>query len=80
MVKTVEFMRTLGIAVPEDREFNTAREIHDLIISTSQGPETAFLKVCTAAGAYAEKITCGIPVTINLVMYDGDIIVNNSRN
>lgn len=80
MVKTVEFMRSLGIAVPEDREFNTAREIHDLIISTSQGPETAFLKVCAAAGAYAEKITGGIPVTINLVMYDGDIIVNNSRN
>lgn len=80
MVKTVEFMRALGIAVPKDREFNTAREIHDLIISTSQGPETAFLKVCAAAGAYAEKITGGIPVTINLVMYDGDIIVNNSRN
>lgn len=80
MVKTVEFMRSLGIAVPEGREFNTAREIHDLIISTSQGPETAFLKVCAAAGAYAEKITGGIPVTINLVMYDGDIIVNNSRN
>ncbi len=80
MGKTVEFLRSLGIAVPQDREFNTAREIHDLIISTSQSPETAFLEVCAAAGAYAEKITGGIPVTINLVMYDGDIIVNNSRN
>ncbi|MEK6673658.1 MAG: cobalt-precorrin-5B (C(1))-methyltransferase CbiD [Nitrospirota bacterium] len=80
MGKTVEFLNSLGIAVPKDREFNTAREIHDLILSAFQSPETAFLKVCAAAGEYAEKITGGIPVTINLVMYDGDIIVNNDRN
>ncbi|MBI5057225.1 MAG: cobalt-precorrin-5B (C(1))-methyltransferase [Nitrospirae bacterium] len=75
MRKAVEFLNSLGIAVPEDQEFNTAREIFDFINSS---PVTRhlllFSKVCAHAKIYAEEIADGIPVTTHLVSYEGKII------
>lgn len=80
MKKTVQFLNRIGVDIPQDREFNTAREILDLILSTFKDPNSAFLKVCNAAKQYAEEITGGIPVIAHLVSYDGDIIVNSCQN
>ncbi len=74
--KAIEFLRDLGLGPwLLAREFNTAREVFDLISSTlkTQHP-TFFLKVCTAAKTYAERITEGIPVSTHLVSYEGTIL------
>lgn len=70
----VGFLHSLGIDIPE-REYNTAREIFDLITEKYVGVcELPLEKVCAAAKEYAEK-TGGIPVTANLVSYDGKVIL-----
>lgn len=75
--KGVEHLIRLGLPVPKDRDFNTAREIYDCLVST-YGPSLQMLrKVCLAAKEYAEGITAGIPVMTHLVSYEGDIIVDS---
>ena len=76
--KAVGFLNSLGINVPSDQEFNTAREIFDYIIAGNAGAihELPLQKVCNAAGEYAEEIAQGIPVVTYLVSYDGRIIAN----
>lgn len=76
--KTVVMLQHLGIEIPENREFNTAREIFDLINSTFQDPHPSFIKVCAAAKSYAGEIAKGIPVTVHLVSYEGEIIASDS--
>ncbi len=77
--KAVEFLNSLGINVPSDQEFNTAREIFEYIIAGNTGAmhELALQKVCNAAGRYAEEIAQGIPVITYLVSYDREIITNS---
>ncbi|MDI6801501.1 MAG: cobalt-precorrin-5B (C(1))-methyltransferase CbiD [Thermodesulfovibrionales bacterium] len=75
--KAAEFLNSLGIKIPTDRDFNTAREIYELINSTVSKPQSALKKVCRAAKGYAGSLTLGIPVSAYLVSYDGDIIVNS---
>jgi cobalt-precorrin-5B (C1)-methyltransferase len=58
-------------------EFNTAREIFDFIYSSISNPQSTFLKVCTSAKIYAERIATGIPVVIHLVSYEGEIITSS---
>jgi cobalt-precorrin-5B (C1)-methyltransferase len=71
--KAAVFLNELGIDVPMEREFNTAREIFDHI--NAEGINKAPLhKVCCAAKEYAEEMG-SIPVTANLVSYDGKVIV-----
>ncbi|MBF0507049.1 MAG: cobalamin biosynthesis protein CbiD [Nitrospirae bacterium] len=75
MKRAVELLRSLGTDIPETIEFNTAREVFDFINSSCSGRCPAlFSDVCSRAREYAEKITSGIPVTVHLVSYGGDII------
>ncbi len=59
-------------------EFNTAREIYDVINSQSgmQSVEL-FAKICVAAKEYAEGIAAGIPVIAHLISYEGKIIAES---
>jgi cobalt-precorrin-5B (C1)-methyltransferase len=75
--KGVVHLNSMGIGVPEDRDFNTAREIYDYLVATCGHCLPVFRKVCIAAKRYAEGIATGIPVTTHLVSYDGDIIVDS---
>ncbi|GBE03289.1 cobalt-precorrin-6A synthase [bacterium BMS3Abin09] len=74
--KAAGFLNSLSINVPQEREFNTAREIFDHIIEKNPGARCDLLlqKVCNVAKGYAEE-TGKIPVTTNLVSYDGKVIV-----
>lgn len=76
--KAVELLQKLGIEIPGNKEFNTAREIFDLINSTFQDPKPAFIKVCAAAKKYAGEIAKEVPVTAYLVSYEGEIIASDS--
>jgi cobalt-precorrin-5B (C1)-methyltransferase len=75
--KGVEHLNRMGIVVPEGREFNTAREIYDYLVSTHGGSLPMLRKVCLAAKRYAEGITAGIPVMTHLVSYEGDVIADS---
>ena len=74
--KAVELLNSLGIDVPQDRDFNTAREIFDYIYSRSSAQEinVSLQRICNAAKKYAEEITQGIPVVTCLVSYEREII------
>jgi len=85
--KAIAFLvNELGIAnyKLQNMEFNTAREIFDFLNSSliphasapSFGPSSLLLKVCSAAQKYAEKIA-GLPVSVHLVSYEGEIIAGN---
>ena len=76
--RAVEFLNNLGIKVPQEMQFNTAREIFDLIQSAISNQQSAiFSKVCSAAKKYVEGITSGVPVIAHLVSYEGEIIVSS---
>lgn len=75
--KGAEHLNRMGIGVPRDRDFNTAREIYDYLAATYRPSLPMLRKVCMAAKEYAEGIAQGIPVMTHLVSYDGDIIVDN---
>ncbi|MBI4848974.1 MAG: cobalt-precorrin-5B (C(1))-methyltransferase [Nitrospirae bacterium] len=78
MKKAVEFLNSLGITVPEEKDFNTAREIFDFINSSPVTRHLSlFPKVCVHAKKYAETIIDGIPVTAHLVSYEGKIIAGS---
>ena len=75
--KAVEFLNSLGIDVPDTREFNTAREIFDFIVSEHEGEaihELPLRTLCEKAKTYAEAITRGVQVITCLVSYDGKVI------
>lgn len=71
--RAVGFLNSLGIDVPREREFNTAREIFDHI-NAEEINELPLRKVCCISKEYAEEIG-GVPVTANLVSYDGKVII-----
>ena len=77
--KAVEFLNSLGIDVPSDQDFNTAREIFDYIIAENAGAihELPLQKVCNAAKNYTEEIAKGIPLETCLVSYNGEIIASS---
>jgi len=76
--KAAERLNGLGIAVPLNRDFNTAREIYDYLVR-SHGPLLPMLsKVCIAAKRYAERLTAGAPVIAHLVSYEGNILVDSA--
>jgi cobalt-precorrin-5B (C1)-methyltransferase len=76
--KAVIFLNSLGIAMPNDMQFNTAREMFDFISSSASSIQpSAFLRVCNAAKKYAEEITSDIRVISYLVSYEGEIIANS---
>jgi cobalt-precorrin-5B (C1)-methyltransferase len=73
----VGFLNGLGIAVPSEREFNTAREIFDYLTAGQAPALPLFRKVCVAAQRYAETIAGGTPVVSHLVSYGGRIMVSS---
>ncbi len=77
--KAMEFLEGMGyISGTADHEFNTAREIFDLIRSTSGAQITPILsKVCSAARKYTGGIVPGIPIIAHLVSYEENIIANS---
>jgi len=77
ITKAVEFLSSLGMNIPEGKDFNTAREIFDYIIDASAGGihELPLRKICRSAKKYAETITGGVPVASYLVSYKGEIVV-----
>jgi cobalt-precorrin-5B (C1)-methyltransferase len=69
------FLKGLGLPDFPCRDFNTAREIFDLIAGTSTNSLRPILsRVCAVAKGYAESVTGGIPVGVHLVSYEGEII------
>jgi hypothetical protein len=74
MGKTVRFLNTLGVIIPQDVAFNTAREIFDYLHANSGNPEQELTKVCNAAHSYAAGIADPIDLSALLVSYDGEII------
>ena len=79
MKKASAFLNSLGIGIPLDQDFNTAREMLDHIIAENAGTTHALYlqKVCDAAKRYAQEITEGVPVDIHLVSYNGEVIAAN---
>ncbi len=78
LLKTTYFLKSLGFAGLPDRDFNTAREIFDMIAGPSDSPFRPLLsRVCSAAEAYAESLTGGVPVLAHLVSYEGEIIAEH---
>ena len=75
--KAVEFLNSLGINVPREKDFNTAREIFDFMNFELMTPESVFISICNAAKHYAESITGGVPVTSFLVSYRGEILAKS---
>ncbi len=69
-----DFLIGLGIKLPQDRKFNTTREIYDLIRSDVDASRAVMVTVCSAAKRYGESVTAGIPVAVHLVSYEGEII------
>ncbi|RJQ51054.1 MAG: cobalamin biosynthesis protein CbiD [Nitrospiraceae bacterium] len=77
--KAVEFLQNLNLELRVmSYEFNTAREIFDLINSRPRSlTPNPFTGVCNAARKYAEVITEGLPVSTHLVSYEGEIIASS---
>lgn len=73
----VRLLNSLGVTVPQDADFNTAREVLDYIISVHRGDPSLLRKVCNAAKRYAEGITGGISVVSHLVSYHGEILARS---
>ena len=74
--KAMDFVRALGADIDKSiAEFNTAREILDVLLASSVNNTGAILSnVCAAAKQYAESFTNGIPVTTYLISYEGTVI------
>lgn len=74
--KAIRFLNQISISLPDEMEFNTAREIFHVINSTFNDPLSAFKEVCRHAKKYSETISGGMPVTCHFVSYEGGIILN----
>ncbi len=72
-----DFLITLGIDVRREKMFNTTREIYDFIHSAIRNPQSAMTAVCSAAWRYCEQETSGVPVSIHLVSYEGEIVAES---
>ncbi|MFH1097059.1 MAG: cobalt-precorrin-5B (C(1))-methyltransferase [Candidatus Desantisbacteria bacterium] len=68
--KAVEFLKGMDNQI--SGEFNTARELFHAI---DRGISSRFAMVCAVAKGYAQGIVREIPVTVCLVSYDGEVIV-----
>ena len=78
LVRTVAFLEVLGGAELSGRKFNTAREIFDMIeSSTDPSNRTLFNRVCSAAKTYAESVVGNIPVVVYLISFSGEVAAHN---
>ncbi|MHB1349798.1 MAG: cobalt-precorrin-5B (C(1))-methyltransferase [Desulfobacteraceae bacterium] len=72
-----DFLITLGIGIPRQSVYNTSREILEFIRAELPDPRSAMKAVCDAARSYCQRETQGIPVSVHLVSYEGDIIAES---
>ncbi len=76
--KALELLNSLEAGLPQNREFNTAREIFDYINSKIKNKKSKLIeKICNEAKNYAEDITGGLPVKTHLVSYEKEIIAES---
>lgn len=76
--KSVELLKGFGIQLPDGREFNTAREIYEHLVSAYPDSYLMLLeKVCSLAKKTTKQLTNGIPVISHLVSYAGLIIADS---
>jgi cobalt-precorrin-5B (C1)-methyltransferase len=78
--EAVEFLNSLGINIPREKDFNTAREIFEYIHSHIQeraNRDMPLQMVCRSAKKYAERITGGVLVASYLVSYKGEILASS---
>jgi cobalt-precorrin-5B (C1)-methyltransferase len=72
-----DFLVRMGIDLPRGASFNTSREILEFIRGELPDPLSAMRAVCDAARGYCQRETQGIPVSVHLVSYEGDIIAES---
>jgi cobalt-precorrin-5B (C1)-methyltransferase len=72
--KAVGHLTRMGVAVSQERDFNTAREIYTSLATSPGFPFPLLGAVCDAVKRYAERMSGGIPVIVHLVSYEGDIL------
>ena len=77
--KAVAHLNRIGIPVPEERTFNTAREIYNCIVSNNEAYHPALRAVCAAAKRYAQSMVGTIPVIAHLVSYEGVILTDSEE-
>ncbi len=75
LARAAAFLGGLGFTGLKGRGFTTAREMFDLIGAAPAGAcRPLFSRVCAEARRFAESITCGVPVSVCLVSYKGEVI------
>ncbi|MCK9420460.1 MAG: cobalt-precorrin-5B (C(1))-methyltransferase CbiD [Nitrospirae bacterium] len=88
-----DFLIRLGIGLPKDASYNTSREIFEFITNDTLSfnpsppnlplkgrlidPNSALYAVCAAARSYCVKETGGVPVSIHLVSYEGELVAES---
>ena len=88
-----DFLISIGIGLPKDASYNTSREIFDLITKDTLffnpsppnlplkgrlvDPNSALSAVCSAARNYCMRETGGVPVSIHLVSYEGELVAES---
>jgi cobalt-precorrin-5B (C1)-methyltransferase len=77
LAKTISFLVPLGFSPPDTKDFNTAREIFDIVSSSTGSSCPIFSRVCAEVRARAESLTEGVPVRTCLVSYEGEIIAEH---
>lgn len=75
--KIADFLRDMGWYNGSERSFHTAREMLEAIRETPEETWRPLLsRVCRAARDFAESITDGVPVSVYLVSYEGEIMAH----
>ncbi len=72
--KAAVFLRSIGVPLPAESRFNTAREIFEFLNAAQPGASVHFEKTCAAAGKYLGSISRGVPVTVHLAGYEGSLV------
>lgn len=72
-----DFLIRQGIALPRGGSYNTSREMLGFIRAGLPDPLPAMRAVCEAARNYCQRETRGIPVSVHLVSYEGEIIAGS---
>lgn len=72
-----DFLIRLGIDLPGGATYNTTREMLEFIRAEFPDPRPAMKAVCDAAQGYCQREAAGLPVSVHLVSYEGDIIAES---
>lgn len=73
-----DFLIKIGIDMPRNALFNTAREIFEYLRAEASDAHSAMVLLCNAARVYCERMTGGIPVSVHLISYEGEILAESA--